>query len=198
MQGSTALMLAMQSANHEAAAALIAAGARQGLGLGACLESETFVCRRRRRGGEEEEGEGGADATPCVSDSRASAPPALFVPDIRTSTMQQFFPRVRLDLKNCRGWTAADFAKGQLIPAFLQQAIACFCQSLHTASFTSFRVWFHRLGVDSLVTVSSRMPQTASPEGLDGDPSECHRVAALAVPDGRAEFFDLLGPSLTE
>eukprot|EP00439_Symbiodinium_sp_Y106_P062319 s3946_g9.t1 len=88
MQGSTALMLAMQSANHEAAAALIAAGAR-------------------------------------------------------------------LDLKNCRGWTAADFAKGQLIPAFLQQ-------------------------------------------GLDGDPSECHRVAALAVPDGRAEFFDLLGPSLTE
>ena len=29
----------------------------------------------------------------------------------------------RLDLKNCRGWTAADFARGQSLPDFLQQAL---------------------------------------------------------------------------
>ncbi|CAE7189683.1 hypothetical protein AK812_SmicGene42432 [Symbiodinium microadriaticum] len=109
MQGSTALMLAMQSANYE--------------------EEEE----------EEEEQEREKEVLlllEFLSPVLLLLPP-LLVPDIRTVTMQQFFPRVRLDLKNCRGWTAADFAKGQLIPAFLQQ-------------------------------------------GLDGDPSECHRVAGGA------------------
>ena len=50
----------------------------------------------------------------------------------------------RLDLCNCRGWTAADFARGQLVPHFLQL-------------------------------------------GLQGDPSECRRVASLARIDGFVE-----------
>ena len=50
----------------------------------------------------------------------------------------------RLDLKNSRGFTAADFARGQSIPEFLQR-------------------------------------------GLEGNPSECHRVSSLAHPDGYVE-----------
>ena len=46
----------------------------------------------------------------------------------------------KLDLRNGRNWTAADFAKGQSIPHFLQL-------------------------------------------GLQGDPSECHTVCALALAD---------------
>ena len=51
----------------------------------------------------------------------------------------------RLDIKNCRGWTAADFARGHAIPEWLQK-------------------------------------------GLEGDPSECERVASLAIPDGYVEI----------
>ena len=51
----------------------------------------------------------------------------------------------RLDLRNSRNWTAADFSRGQSIPRFLQM-------------------------------------------GLEGDPSECRRVASLALLDGYVEI----------
>ena len=51
----------------------------------------------------------------------------------------------RLDLRNCRNWTAADFAQGQELPSFLQK-------------------------------------------GLQGDRTECRRVASLAHPDGYVEM----------
>ena len=52
----------------------------------------------------------------------------------------------RLDLRNGRNWTVADFAREQDIPSFLRQ-------------------------------------------GLEGDPTECRRVAALALPDGYVEVL---------